>query len=97
MNAVDGKLENNALRLEEWLEGANLPATPTRPSGFRMLTEVEQSDDPEEVEKWIAEQEAIPPLVMDPEDEARMWESLRATREYTIRRDMEAAPTCPED
>jgi len=36
------------------------------------MTEEEQGDDPESIERWIAECNAIPPLEMSAEDEAGM-------------------------
>ena len=92
---VDGKIELNAA--PDWPEGTEVVVTPREEIPFRMLTEDEQSDDPEEIEKWIAELDAIPPLVMDPEDEARMWAGLKEMGEYTIRKDMENPPKCPDE
>ncbi|MFO0803304.1 MAG: hypothetical protein U0791_09305 [Gemmataceae bacterium] len=91
---VDGKIELNSP--PDWPEGTEVVVTPRDEVPFRMLTEDEQSDDPEEIEKWIAEMEAIPPLVMDPEDEARMWAAFKEWKEYSIHGQIEDPPRCPD-
>lgn len=101
MSMIAGRLVNGTVQLNgtpSWPDGTEVLVTP-RDDGmpFRMLTEDEQSDDPEEIEKWIAEMDAIPPLVMDPEDEARMWAAFKESREYSIRRQLEDPPLCPDD
>jgi hypothetical protein len=92
---VDGKIEFASSPV--WPDGTEVVVTPRDGLPFRMLTEEEQSDDPAEIEKWIAEVEALPALEMDPEDEARMWAGLREMGEYTIRKDIENPPKCPDD
>jgi len=58
----------------------------------RFMTEEEQSDDPEAIEKWIAEVQALPGLTMTPEQEAEMLAWRKKEREYNLeaaRREME--------
>ncbi len=59
-----------------WKDGRIVPAGPQAPTKIvKGMTEEEQGDDPESIERWIAELRAAPPLVMSPEDEAD-WPSV---------------------
>lgn len=51
---------------------------------FRFMIEEEQSDDPAEIEKWIAELEALPGMTMTAEQEAEMNQWLQREREFNM-------------
>lgn len=68
-----------------WKDGRIVPAGPLAPTKIvKGMTEEEQRDDPESIERWIADLRAAPPLVMTPEEEAawRDWERISA--EYNL-------------
>jgi len=101
MSVIAGRLVNGTILLSgapAWPEGTEVLVTPRIDSVG--MTEDEQGDDPESIERWIAEMEAIPPLVMDPEDEARMWAALNEYKEFNktaMRRQMEENQLCPDE
>ena len=67
------------------------------PAGNRLaevdfMTEDEQSDDPDAIERWIAELEALPGITMTPEEEAEMLAWRKKEKEFNrevARREME--------
>ena len=67
------------------------------PAGNRLaevdfMTEDEQSDDPDAIERWIAELEALPGITMTPEEEAEMLAWRKKEKEFNLevaRREME--------
>jgi hypothetical protein len=56
------------------------------------MTEEEQGDTREQIERWIAETDAIRPLVLTPEEESDLLSWREKTREFNleaVRRQME--------
>lgn len=93
MNAVTAIWKNGQIVLEgpvDWPEGRRLLVEPvTEASG---MTEEEQGDDPESIERWIAEFNAIPPLIMSLQQEDAMLAWRQRMKEFNIeavRRQME--------
>ncbi|MBI2807686.1 MAG: hypothetical protein HYX68_22120 [Planctomycetes bacterium] len=60
-----------------------LPAQ-SRADEIQFMTEQEQSDDPEAIEAWIAELNALPPLTMTPEEEADLVAWRNKVREFNL-------------
>jgi hypothetical protein len=56
------------------------------------MSEDEQGDDPEAIERWIADVRAIPPLPMTPQEEAHLLAWRRRVKDFNleaVRRQME--------
>ena len=60
---------------------ADEAASRVGPEDLLFMTEEEQ--DSESVNKWIADCDSIPPLVMTPEEEAAMWAWQKQVGDYT--------------
>jgi hypothetical protein len=76
----------------DWPEGCRLRIEPVPNEEVIFLTEDEQGDDPESVQRWLAEFDGIPPLQMSAEEEARMeaWrQKMKAFNIEAVRRQME--------
>jgi hypothetical protein len=61
------------------------------PAGIEFMTEEEQADDPESIQRWIAELREIPPLTMTAEQEAEplAWrQKVKAFNLDAVRRQM---------
>jgi hypothetical protein len=66
----------------DWPEGQEL-IIQTRPTtGEFGLTEEEQSNDPEAIEKWIQWYDSLEPLIMTPEEEAEWKKTREAQKEF---------------
>ena len=65
-------------------EGRRLYVMPAEEIAIEGMTEEEQGDDPESIERWIAECEAIPPLEMSAKDEAAMNAWNQQMKEYDL-------------
>ena len=101
MNAVEATVQNRRIEVpapDDWLDGTKVmvDVTPV-PAGNRradvdFMTEDEQSDDPDAIERWIAELEALPGIPMTPEEEAEMLAWRKKEMEFNLeaaRREME--------
>jgi hypothetical protein len=76
----------------DWREGSGLVIHQDMPAEVDFMTEEEQNDDPESIERWVSELRAIPPLPMTPEQEAEMltWrQQVKAFNVEALRRQME--------
>lgn len=76
----------------DWAEGTELDIAPHRNGAYRDDWDDDRVETPEEIEAWIREFQAIPPLVMTPEEEADFNEWNRKVGEYSkeaVRRQME--------
>ena len=75
-----------------WEEGCRLLVQPESSAEIEFLTEAEQSDDPESIQRWIEELRAVPPVPMTAEQEANLlaWrEKAKAFNLEAVRRQME--------
>ncbi len=94
MIAIKATFKNGAIVPDgpvPWREGSRLVVHEDALADVEFMTEDEQSDDPESVERWIAELRALPPLVMTPQQEAELmaWrEKVKAFNIEAIRRQM---------
>ena len=85
MSIIGGRFIGGQIVLNsvpDWPEASEVFVNRDPYPQFRMMTEDEQSDDPDEIEKWIAEVEVLPALEMAPEDEARLFTWLKARGKY---------------
>jgi hypothetical protein len=75
-----------------WHEGCRLEVREEPPATLEFMTEEEQSGDPEEIQRWIDELRAIPPLPMTLEQEAELLTWRQKMKEFNldaVRRQME--------
>ena len=85
MTTLSGRMINGAVVLDrppppEWVEGQEVTVSPGQSNGFVEgddLDSLDQSDDPESIERWIAALDALPPSCWTDADEER-WQSARA-------------------
>ena len=95
MNAIKGTFTKGQIVPDSpvsWEEGCRLLVQPESPAEFEFLTEAEQSDDPEAIQRWIEELRAIPPLPMTAEQEADMLAWRQKAKDFNleaVRRQME--------
>jgi hypothetical protein len=76
----------------DWREGSRLVISEESLPELEFLTEEQQSDDPESVQRWIDDLRAIPPLPMTPEQEADLLTWKQKVKEFNleaVRRQME--------
>jgi hypothetical protein len=75
MSAVKATWQNGQVVLQgkaDWPEGRRLVVAEDQFVDLEFMTEDEQSDDPEAIERWVQEVQALPALTMTPEQEAEM-------------------------
>ena len=62
--------------LADWPEGHRLIVEEENPAAVDFMTEEEQSDAPDAIERWINDLRTIPPVPQNPANEAewRVWE-----------------------
>ncbi len=93
MNAVEATVQNRRIELPapaDWPDGTKVmvdvvPALAgNRLDDVDFMTEDEQSDDPEAVNRWIAELEALPGITMTLEEEAKMLAWREQEREFNL-------------
>ena len=93
MNAVEATVQNRRIEVpapDDWPDGTKVMVDVLpMPAGNRLddldfMTEEEQSDDPDAIERWIAELEALPGITMTPEEEAEMLAWRRKEKEFNL-------------
>lgn len=95
MSAIKATWKNGQVLLDipaDWPDGRRLVVTEDRPADIEFLTEDEQSDDPEAIERWIEELHTLPALTMTPDQEAEMIVWRKKAKEFNLqamRRQME--------
>src|SRR5439155_12632803 len=95
MSTIKATWKNGQVLLDngvDWPEGRRLVVTEERPADIEFMSEDEQSDDPEAIERWIQELQALPALTMTPEQEAEMIAWRKKVKEFNleaVRRQME--------
>jgi len=101
MNAIEATVRNRRIEVpapDDWPDGTKVwvDVTPV-PAGPRLaevafMTEDEQAADPEAIERWIAELEALPGMTMTPEQEAELLAWRKKEKEFNLaaaRREMD--------
>lgn len=93
MHAVEATVQNRRIEVpapDDWPDGTKvmIDVTPV-PAGNRLadvdfMTEDEQTDDPDAIERWIAELEALPGITMKPEEEAEMLAWRKKEKEFNL-------------
>lgn len=84
MIAVHAKWKDGRVIVEDivdWPDGCELEV---RPVSVNDLDDDFQPNDPEGIERWIAEFQAIPPLEMTDEEEAEWQAARQAQRELEL-------------
>ena len=95
MSTVKATWTNGRIVPEEpvsWPEGCQLEVREAGPAEVEFMTEDEQGNDPESIQRWIEELRALPPLPMTPEQEAEMvaWrQKVKEFNQEAVRRQME--------
>jgi len=88
MSILTGVFKNGSILLDhpppEWTEGERVTVRALPWNEVVGMTEEEQGDDPESIERWIAEFNAIPPLEMSAEEEAAMIAWRKKVKEYNL-------------
>jgi hypothetical protein len=93
MNAVEATVHNRRIEVsapDDWPDGTkvmvDVMAVPAgnRFDDIEFMTEGEQSDDPDAINRWIAELEALPGITMNPEEEAEMLAWRRKEKELNL-------------
>jgi hypothetical protein len=87
MNAVKAIWKNGQVVLSgsaNWPEGRKLIVAEESPPVIEFMTEAQQSDDPEAIQRWIDEVAAIPPLPMTPEQELEMLTWRQKAKEFNL-------------
>ena len=87
MSAIKATWKNGAVVLDnpaDWPEGHRLVVIEERSPDVEFMTEAQQSDDPEAIERWIEELRAAPVLTMTPEQEAEMTAWRQKAKEFNL-------------
>ena len=95
MSAITATWKNGQVLLDrqvDWPDGRRLLVMEDRSAEVEFMSEEEQSDDPEAIERWIEELQPLPALVMAPKDEAELIAWRKKVKEFNleaVRRQME--------
>jgi len=87
MSVIKATWKDGQVKLDEpaaWPEGHRLVVADDCLSDIDFMTEAEQSDDPDAIESWIQELEALPPVTMTAEQEAEMMAWRRKAKEFNL-------------
>ena len=88
MNTITATVQDGVIVPREplaWPNGTEVEVTalPSEDASEpRGMTEEEQGDSPEAIERWLAEFRSIPPLSMTPEEEAEWIADRKAQRDF---------------
>ena len=97
MNAIRGTFQDGKVVFDtppDWPEGTRLEVQPASVPPVRMMTDDEQSDDPESIAKWLAAFDAIPVAGSSPFDDPAVvaWrEAMRRHNVEAMRKQMQEA------
>jgi hypothetical protein len=93
MNTVEATVQNRRIEVPapaDWPDGTKVmvDVVPV-PAGNRLddvdfMTEDEQSDAPDAIQRWIAELGALPGITMEPEEEAEMLAWRKNEKEFNL-------------
>ena len=92
MTTLSGRMINGAVVLdrppqsEKW-EGQDVTILLGKTNEFveeNEINSLDQSDDPESIERWIAALDAMQPLIFTPEEEAEREKDRRERREFEL-------------
>ena len=93
MTTLSGRMINGAVVLDrppppEWVEGQEVTVSPGQSNGFVEgddLDSLDQSDDPESIERWIAAWAKLPKLVFTPKEEAEWLNDLEEQKVFALK------------
>jgi hypothetical protein len=95
MSAIKATWQNGQVLLDgapDWPDGRRLIVIEERPADIEFMTEDEQSDDSDAIERWIEHLRALPAVTMMPEQESEMIAWRKKAKEFNlqaVRRRME--------
>ena len=87
MSTIKATWKSGQVRLDSpanWPEGLRLIVSDDRLADVDFLTEDEQSNDPEAIERWIKELDVLPALVMTPAEEADLAAWRNKVKEFNL-------------
>ena len=87
VNNIKATWKNGQVQLDvraDWPEGRRLVVAEDCLADVDFMTEEQQSDDPAEIERWIAELQALPGVTMTAEEEADLLEWRRKAKEFNV-------------
>lgn len=87
MSAIRATWQNGQVLLDnpaDWPEGHRLVVMEEHPANIEFMTEDEQSDEPQAVERWIEELHALPALTWTPEQEAEVMAWRQKAKEFNL-------------
>jgi hypothetical protein len=88
MSILTGVFKNGSILLDhppaEWTDGERVTVRALPWNEVVGMTEEEQGNDPESIEQWIAEFNAIPTLEMSKEEEAEITAWRRKVKEHNL-------------
>jgi hypothetical protein len=87
MGVIKATWKNGLVILDRpgsWPEGHRLLVSEDPGPEIEFMTEEEQRDDSESVQRWIDELRSIPPLPMTPEQEAAMLAWQQRVKEFNL-------------
>jgi hypothetical protein len=85
MSAIRGRVTGGKIELTApagWPDGTEVEVRPVEETVG--LTEEEWPETPEEIEAWLRWYDSLEPLILTPEDEARIAEARKAQREFEL-------------
>ena len=85
MSAIHGRVKNGKIELAapaDWPDGTVVEVRPVEEAVG--LTEDEWPETPEEIEAWLRWYDTVQPLILTPEDEARIAAARKAQRDFEL-------------
>ena len=85
MSAIHGRVKNGKIELPapaDWPEGTEVEVRPVEEAVG--LTEEDWPETPEEIAAWLRWYDSLEPLILTPEDEARIAAARKAQREFEL-------------
>jgi len=85
LSAIHGRVKNGKIELAapaDWPDGTEVEVRPVEEAVG--LTEDEWPETPEEIEAWLRWYDTVQPLILTPEDEARIAAARKAQRDFEL-------------
>lgn len=85
MSAIHGRVKNGKIELPapaDWPDGTEVVVRPTDESVG--MAEEDWPETAEEIEAWLRWYDTVQPLILTPEDEARIAAARKAHREFEL-------------
>ena len=85
MSAIRGRVLNGKIELPaptDWPDGTEVEVRPVEEAVG--LTDEDWPETPEQIEAWLRWYDSLEPLILTPEDEARIAAARKAQREFEL-------------